>query len=143
MDISIFLGFGVFCLAIYAITYIVRVLLEAIPKINLKSRLFWSGGILPAMPLLLGAALSFIPSTAAMCPYTFGATLIGRIFCGLSAGLFSSFVYSKIRSFIKDYKISVTNTGSNTNTEAIETAETSPQVEGILESAMDGAEKSD
>jgi F0F1-type ATP synthase membrane subunit b/b' len=99
-DFSMFLSWQavLFCLGIYAIVYVIRTALETfIAKI--KDNRYWRELALPVMGIIigigLGAAFSGIPMPDGI------STISARMTFGAVCGLLSSFVYNRIKSWIK------------------------------------------
>ena len=145
LDLSVILSWQtiVFCLAIYAIVLVFRTLLELIPKINLKDKLYLKSGILPIIPIITGALLGLIPAVSYMCPGELGAKMINRVLFASVCGLFSGWIFAKVKDFISNMRLSASSvtTGAATPTTATKPADA--KTESVLESVMDGAEKSD
>jgi hypothetical protein len=109
--------FLIFCLAVAAVTFVVRSVVEYIldnPKIPAsKNSKLWHELILPIMPVILGCVCAYADKTY---PYPTGLNFVGgRVAFGLVAGLLSGLVYRVIRAFLTS-KITFSNQGSYQNT---------------------------
>jgi multisubunit Na+/H+ antiporter MnhE subunit len=99
------------CLAIYVITYTLRSFIDVILNI-LKSKgiggqLFdrlWNEIFLAILPIIVGGILGLMAKTFIWPDITNG-TQWGRIFYGAICGLFSSFVYNRVRAWISSGKV--------------------------------------
>lgn len=113
--------FLLFCLALAAVTFVVRKIAEYVldnPSVPAsKSSKLWQALILPIMPVVLGSVGGYF---ADKYPYPEGLGMSsGRIVFGLVAGLLSGLVYRVINSFLSS-KISIieeSTTRTNTVTE--------------------------
>lgn len=115
--------FLLFCLAIAAITFVVRKIAEyaldnpKIPtgKMTKTSRL-WKELILPILPVLMGPFAGFL---AKQYPYPEGLqTVSGRLIFGLVAGLLSGLVYRVINSFLTS-KLSIVEQSGDTDADSL------------------------
>ena len=116
----------VLCLAIYAIVFAFRKILEVIPKINLASKIWWRDGVLPTIPIAVGALLGWIPQVANLCPPEIGANTVNRIIFGCVAGLFSGFLYQKIMSLVTSIKLNALTNSEGATETTVSTTITSP-----------------
>lgn len=112
--------FLIFCLAIAAITFVIRRIVEYIldnPKIPAsKTSKLWTELILPIMPVILGCVAGIVSKQY---PYPTGLELTsGRIAFGLVAGLLSTLVYRVINAFLTS-KITIQSDISNENIESL------------------------
>ena len=94
--------FLIFCLAIAAITFVIRKIVEFIldkPSVPAsKSSVLWTDLILPILPVVLGCICGL---AAKKYPYPDGLNFIsGRVAFGLVAGLLSTLVYRVVNSFL-------------------------------------------
>lgn len=94
--------FLLFCLALAAITFVVRKIVEYVldnPSVPAsKESKFWKELALPILPVLLGCVGAVV---AKQYPYPDGLTSIsGRVAFGLVAGLLSGLVYRVVNSFL-------------------------------------------
>ena len=97
------------CLAIYVLTYLSRRLFEGTWKVlvqqgevkkgALPARI-WTEVIVPVLPIILGGALSFAAKTFVWPDYAMKTTL-ARVIYGCICGLFSAFIYNRIRGWLK------------------------------------------
>lgn len=97
------------CLAIYVLTYLSRRLFEGTWKVlvqqgevkkgALPARI-WTEVIVPVLPIILGGALSFAAKTFVWPDYAMKTTL-ARVIYGCICGLFSTFIYNRIRGWLK------------------------------------------
>jgi len=97
------------CLAIYVLTYSIRRLFEGTWKIlvqqgevkkgALPARI-WAEVIVPILPILIGGALSFAAKTFVWPDYAIN-TKLARVIYGCICGLFSAFIYNRIRGWLK------------------------------------------
>lgn len=93
-------GFIIFCLAIYAVSFSLRKILEvAFSKWNLAGRYFWREAALVALPVLVGLVIGAFLKTF---PYPEGFTGRGsHMLYGLVCGLSSSLVYRVVTSLVR------------------------------------------
>lgn len=123
--------FLLFCLALAAVTFVVRKIAEYVldnPSVPAsKNSKLWTALILPILPVVLGSIGGYF---ADKYPYPEGlGHSSGRVVFGLVAGLLSGLVYRVINAFLSS-KISIieqstTHTNVVTNTETnIETVAT-------------------
>jgi len=97
------------CLTVYVVTYFVRMLFEgiwrvldaqgAVKKLSILGRI-WSEIVVPVLPILTGGCLGFAAKTFVWPDFAM-STKLARILYGAVCGLFSSFVYNRIRGWIK------------------------------------------
>lgn len=97
------------CLAVYVVTYFFRRLAEGVWRILIergvvveKSLLgrIWAEVLLPVFPILVGGLMGFMTKTI-IWPSITNGTKLGQILYGSVCGLFSAFVYNRIRGWIK------------------------------------------
>lgn len=102
-----------FALAIFALTFIIRTVLEYFISL-LKTSNVWNNLILPVMPLMLGA-LGGLSKTY---PNPLGISIFARETFGLVAGLVSGLGYQMLKGFISSYLsgkgVSISNTSTTT-----------------------------
>jgi len=97
------------CLAVYVVTYFVRRLIEGTWKVlvetgrvrqtTLAFRL-WNEVCLPVLTIFVGGLMGLMAKTFVWPELTNG-TRSGRIMFGAVCGLFSAFIYNRIRAWIK------------------------------------------
>lgn len=97
------------CLAIYVVTYLIRRVIEGTwsiliqqgdaKKASLSSRI-WGEVIVPILPIIIGGALSFCAKTFVWPDFAV-KTKLARILYGCICGLFSAFIYNRIRGWLK------------------------------------------
>jgi len=88
-----------FCLGVYVTTFVVRRTLEStFPRVR-KSH-FWLEVFVPIGPIGNGALLGFFMKEFTW-PEMVGTSTGGRVMFGSVCGLFSSFIYNRIRAFLK------------------------------------------
>ncbi len=97
------------CLAIYVVTYLVRRLFEGtwgilvqqgrIKKGSVWGRI-WGEVVVPVLPILIGGALSFAAKTFVWPDFAV-KTKLARVLYGCICGLFSAFIYNRIRGWLK------------------------------------------
>jgi hypothetical protein len=97
------------CLAVYVVTYFIRMLFEGIwrvldsqgdvKKLSTLGRI-WSEIIVPVLPILTGGCLGFAAKTFVWPDFAM-STKLARVLYGAICGLFSSFVYNRIRGWLK------------------------------------------
>jgi hypothetical protein len=97
------------CLAIYVVTYFVRRLFEGtwrilvqqgeIQKGSVWGRV-WGEVVVPVLPIIIGGALSFAAKTFVWPDFAVKTTL-ARVIYGCICGLFSAFIYNRIRGWLK------------------------------------------
>lgn len=97
------------CLSVYVVTYFVRRLTEGICKILVDSNKvkntalalrIWSEILLPILPVLVGGLMGLMAKTF-IWPEITNGTRSGRIIYGAVCGLFSAFIYNRIRAWIR------------------------------------------
>jgi Na+-translocating ferredoxin:NAD+ oxidoreductase RnfD subunit len=97
------------CLAVYVVTYFIRRILEGTWKILVESGRvknnhlayrIWSEILLPIVPILVGGAMGLMAKFIIWPDITNG-NVGGRILYGAVCGMFSSFIFSRIRGFLK------------------------------------------
>jgi hypothetical protein len=97
------------CLAIYVVTYLVRRLFEGtwsilvqqgeIKKGSVWGRI-WGEVVVPVLPIIIGGALSFAAKTFVWPDFAV-KTKLARVLYGCICGLFSAFIYNRIRGWLK------------------------------------------
>lgn len=86
------------CLAAYVLTYFVRTLVQGLfPQV--KKSHYWAELFLPLGPIVNGALLGFMAKSI-MWPDMFNRTTLGRCMYGAICGLFSAFLYARVRSWL-------------------------------------------
>lgn len=97
------------CLAIYVLSYLTRRLFEGTWKILVqqgevtKGALpvrIWAEVVVPILPILIGGALSFAAKTFVWPDFAI-KTKLARVLYGCICGLFSAFIYNRIRGWLK------------------------------------------
>ena len=97
------------CLAIYVLTYLIRRLFEGTWKVLVqqgdvkKGALpvrIWAEVVVPVLPIILGGVLSFAAKTFVWPDYAM-KTKLARVIYGCICGLFSAFIYNRIRGWLK------------------------------------------
>jgi hypothetical protein len=96
------------CLAVYVITYLIRATFEGtwrilvqqgeIKKGSVWGRM-WSEVIVPVLPILVGGCLGFAVKTFMMPDFAM-KTKLARVLYGAICGLFSAFIYNRIRGWL-------------------------------------------
>jgi hypothetical protein len=87
------------CLAVYVATYVVRLAIRAIWKGSSTHRI-WSELGVPLLPVVLGGLLGLAAKTFVW-PDLASKTALGRIMYGAICGMFSAFVYGRVRGWLK------------------------------------------
>lgn len=97
------------CLAIYVVTYLIRRVIEGTwsiliqqgdaKKTSVSSRI-WDEVVVPILPILIGGGLSFAAKTFVWPDFAI-KTKLARFLYGCICGLFSSFIYNRIRGWLK------------------------------------------
>lgn len=97
------------CLAIYVVTYLIRKLFEGtwqiliqqggVKKGSLLGRI-WAEIVVPVLPILVGGLLSFAAKTFVWPDFAI-KTKLARFLYGCICGLFSAFIYNRIRGWLK------------------------------------------
>jgi hypothetical protein len=97
------------CLAVYVVTYFVRMLFEGIWKVldaqgavkkwSTLGRI-WTEVVVPILPILIGGCLGLAAKTFVWPDYAV-KTKLARVLYGAVCGLFSSFIYNRIRGWLK------------------------------------------
>ena len=97
------------CLAVYVVTYFVRMLFEGIwrvldsqgdvKKLSILGRIL-NEVIVPVLPIFIGGCLGFAAKTFVWPDFAM-STKLARVLYGAICGLFSSFVYNRIRGWLK------------------------------------------
>lgn len=97
------------CLAIYVLTYLIRRIFEGTWKVLVQqgevkkgslSVRIWAEVVVPVLPIILGGTLSFAAKTFVWPDYAM-KTKLARVIYGCICGLFSAFVYNRIRGWLK------------------------------------------
>lgn len=97
------------CMAVYVITYFGRKVIEGTWKILIANGTFrqtvtldrlWNEVFLPVFPVLVGGLMGLMAKTF-IWPEITNGTRGGRILYGAICGMFSSFVYNRIRAWLK------------------------------------------
>jgi len=97
-----------FCLAIYVVTYLIRRVTEGtwgivvqreVRKSSIPNRI-WAEIVVPILPILVGGGLSFAAKTFVWPDFTM-KTKLARVIYGCICGLFSAFIYNRIRGWLK------------------------------------------
>lgn len=87
------------CLGIYVITFVVRRVVETTwPKVKVNR--YWREIFVPIGPIVNGAVLGYCMK-AFTWPEMVGTSVGGRILFGSVCGLFSAFLYNRIRAWLK------------------------------------------
>ena len=97
------------CLAIYVVTYLIRRVIEGTwsilvqqgeaKKVSIPSRI-WDEIVVPILPILIGGGLSFAAKTFVWPDFAM-KTKLARVLYGCICGLFSAFIYNRIRGWLK------------------------------------------
>lgn len=87
------------CLAVYILTFVVRKVIEGVWK-NAKGSRLWCEVWLPIAPIANGAFIGVVARTFVW-PAVVGTSLSGRIMYGAICGIFSGFLYNRIRSWLQ------------------------------------------
>lgn len=86
------------CLGIYVITFVMRKVIETWkPKVRFNR--WWREIFVPIGPIVNGALLGLMKNIA--WPDMLGESLGGRMLYGAICGLFSAFIYNRIRAWMK------------------------------------------
>jgi hypothetical protein len=87
------------CLGVYMITFVVRRVSETVwPKVRFNR--YWREIFVPIGPILNGGLLALVMKTWVF-PDVVGESLSGRVLYGSVCGLFSAFLYNRIRAWLK------------------------------------------
>lgn len=98
--------FLLFCLGMFALTWLIRVFVEYFFPKSVGSKL-WEKLLLPVMPLIFGAVIAIF---AKQYPYPNNlVSFSGRIIFGSVSGMFSGLVYQVIKGVLKDKVQSMIN----------------------------------
>jgi len=89
----------VVCLAVYLLTFVIRKIAEGVWKGAKESRL-WREVWLPIGPIANGAFVGAVAKTFVW-PSIVGTSLSGRIMYGAICGVFSGFLYNRIRAWLQ------------------------------------------
>lgn len=127
-----------FALALFAVTFVVRIIVEFFWK-SAKTSHAWNNLLLPLLPLVTGAIGGFFSK---MYPDPLGTSLIAREVFGLTAGLCSGLVYKMLKGYVKS-KLSgttvtttaTTTTSSNATTGTTTNTTDSTQTSGMSQDA--------
>jgi len=97
------------CLAIYVVTYLIRRVIEGTwsiliqqgeaKKVSVSSRI-WEEVVVPILPIMIGGGLSFAAKTFVWPDFAI-KTKLARFLYGCICGLFSAFIYNRIRGWLK------------------------------------------
>ena len=112
-------SFIFFALALFAITFVIRTIVEYFWK-GAKTSPPWNGLVLPLLPIVLGAIAGFFIK---MYPDPLGASLSAREVFSVAAGLLSGLVYKLIKGYVKN-QISLGTTTTTTTTPSTVTSTT-------------------
>lgn len=104
-------SFLFYCFAIFAITFIVRTIVEYFIH-SAKTSNVWNNLLLPLLPLLMGGISGIF---AKMYPDPLGTSIFARETFGLTAGLLSGLVYKMLKGYLKTQFPSI-STDDTTNT---------------------------
>jgi hypothetical protein len=85
------------CLAVYATTYFVRTIVEAVWK-GAKQSIYWTEIWVPLGALVNGALLGL--TSMFVWPEFLHESVVGRMMYGSICGLFSAFLYGRVRSWL-------------------------------------------
>jgi hypothetical protein len=122
--------FILFGLAIFAIMYVFRILIEyfmELVKSDPKKSILWNEVLLPILPVFTGA---IVATYLKAFPYPNGLTTRGdRIIFGLVAGLLSGLIYRVIKSLLYQ---NVANIVQNAETTVKQIAPTTVKAEQVL-----------
>ena len=95
-------SFVFLCLSIYAVTLVIRSVVEGVWQ-KAKDNRYWREIFLPIGGIINGALLagnlSFLPL-----PELLSAHVSNRILYGMVCGLFASFIYGRVKAWIKSKK---------------------------------------
>lgn len=104
MDITQFfswsgaIGTVILCLTIYAFTLMVRTVVEELWK-NAKLNKLWEEMAVPLMPLVFGLLVGLVSSFP--WPDVLGTAVINHMMYGMVCGMFSAWVYARVKAFLK------------------------------------------
>ncbi len=109
--------FVLFCLALVAITSVVRKIVEYFlehPSVpTTKHSTVWTGLVLPIFPIILGPTVAVLVKQY---PYPDDLKSAGsRVIFGLVAGLICPIAYRIVKKFLKSKAISLTNSDPPSN----------------------------
>lgn len=98
-------SFMIFCLGIAGISFVIRRMVEFLildhPKVPTdRKNSWWRELILPILPVVIGGVLAFLAPEYPY-PEALGVAVLGRVFFGVVAGLFSGLVYRVIIGLLK------------------------------------------
>ncbi len=101
---SVFLNWQtiVLCLSIYIITYIIRTIVENISD-KIKNSRYWTEIFLPLIPIVSGAIVGLIPVMFPW-PLNIGDFVFAKAMYGAICGLFSGWVYNRIKAWLSSAK---------------------------------------
>lgn len=105
-------SFLFYCFAIFAITFIVRTIVEYFIH-SAKNSNIWNNLLLPLLPLLLGGISGIF---AKMYPDPLGTSIFAREAFGLTAGLLSGLVYKMLKGYLKTQFPSISTDDTATTT---------------------------
>lgn len=86
------------CLVCSLVTYVIRTVVEVAAP-GIKTSLIWREIWLPLGAIFVGALLGLMAKTF-IWPDMFSRTVAGRMLYGALCGMFSAFVYSRVRSWV-------------------------------------------
>jgi hypothetical protein len=86
------------CLAIYVMTYVIRTVTESLWA-GAKTNRYWRELWIPLGAIVNGTLLGFMAKTFVW-PDMFSKTLAGRMAYGAICGMFSAFLYGRVRSWL-------------------------------------------
>jgi hypothetical protein len=90
-------------LGAYAITTLLRTAAEvAYPRLQTKKQ--WRELVLPSAPILVGAVTGYV-SPHFLWPSLLAESLSGRALFGAACGLFSAWIYGRVKAAIKNYEV--------------------------------------
>lgn len=89
-----------FSLGIFFIVLTIRKLLES-SIVSLKTKKWWTDGILPCLPIILGGVVALL---ARKYPFPFGITTKSyRILFGVAAGGSSGWIYATLKKWVTPF----------------------------------------
>jgi hypothetical protein len=87
------------CLGVYVVTFMVRRVVETVwPKV--KFNRYWREIFVPIGPIVNGGLLVLVMTTWVF-PEVVGESVSGRVVYGAVCGLFSAFMYNRVRAWLK------------------------------------------
>ncbi len=93
----------IFCLSLFALVFLVRKLCEGFWSSLLTNR-FWNEGFLSVATILFGILLAIVPATSLFFPEVIAGSTFDRCIFASVSGLFSSFIYNRVKNWIKTGK---------------------------------------